>query len=446
LNRLFSRPARPSGSRPRIARQAAVAALAAACAALAACSSSGSSSAAGGSTATASAGGSTPAGTGSASSPATSTATGSTYVIGNVSSITGPYAASIGGATQVFDAWTKYTNAHGGVNGHPVKVIVLDDGSVPSKGIAAAKELIGEHVMAIVGMASNTFTSWEKLVDAAKIPVIGGQTQFGALQYTDPDLFPTGTTTPALSVVYTALTAGKKSVALPYCSEVPICSAQTTSLVGDLKSDPKLAPGVSISYQGAISASAPNYTAQCLAMEQAGASAVYVVDGAATTVRVVNDCATEGFKPTVIGSGASADNTWLTDANFSGAFVPQEDFPWFSTKTAGAATFNDALKTYDPGLLSQPTYNANDSQEWAAAQVYAAAMTRAKTGDSPTAADVTNAMYALPAGFSVAGVTPPLTYTKGKANPDDHCYFQVEVQNQQWTVPGDGAAICPSGS
>jgi branched-chain amino acid transport system substrate-binding protein len=171
-----------------------------------------------------------------------------------------------------------------------------------------------------------------------------------------------------------------------------------------------------------------------------------VVDGAATTVRVVNDCATQGFKPTVIGSGASADNTWLSDANLQDALVPQENFPWFSTATAGAREFNDAVRTYDPGILTQPTYNANVAQVWASLEVYAAAMTRANAGDSPTAADVLNALYALPAGFSIAGVTPPLTCTKGKANPDDRCYFQAEIQNGKWTVPGSGAAICPSGS
>jgi branched-chain amino acid transport system substrate-binding protein len=444
LNRILSRPAGPSALRQRIPRKAAVLTLAVACTALAACSSNGSGSATNSSTAT-----STPATSASgaaATSPAASTATGSTYVIGNISSITGPYAASIGGTPQVIDAWTKYTNAHGGINGHPVKVIVLDDGSVPSKGIADAQELISDHVMAIVGMVSNTFTSWEKLVDTAKIPVIGGQTQFGALQYTDPDLFPTGTTTPALSVLDSAISVGKKSVALPYCSEVPICAAQVSSLASQIKSDPALAPGASISYQGAVSASAPNYTAECLAMQQAGANAMYVVDGAATTVRVVNDCATQGFKPTVIGSGASADNTWLSDANFQDALVPQENFPWFSTATAGAREFNDALQTYDPGILTQPTYNANVAQVWASLEVYAAAMTRANAGDNPTAADALNAMYALPAGFSIAGVTPPLTYTKGKANPDDRCYFQAEIQNGKWTVPGSGAAICPSGS
>lgn len=42
-------------------------------------------------------------------------------------------------------------------------------------------------------------------------------------------------------------------------------------------------------YSGSISATAPNYTAQCVAAAQAGADGLFPADGM-TVVRVADDC------------------------------------------------------------------------------------------------------------------------------------------------------------
>ncbi len=54
----------------------------------------------------------------------------------------------------------KWTNSHGGINGHPVDVVAeyADDKADPAVGLAAVKDLVeNQHVIAIVGSsAGNT--------------------------------------------------------------------------------------------------------------------------------------------------------------------------------------------------------------------------------------------------------------------------------------------------
>jgi branched-chain amino acid transport system substrate-binding protein len=367
----------------------------------------------------------------------------STYVIGNITSETGTYASSTGGTFPTIDAWTKWTNAHGGVNGHPVKVITVDDGGIPANGIAAAKTLIADHVMAIVAPVSNTEFSWYTMVTSAKIPVIGGQTNGGPLYQTTPLLFPTGETS-TVGMLNVAATNHHPKIAVMYCSEVPACAAQTTVFKSQAAAHASSLGGVTVVYSAAVSGSAPSYTAQCLAAKQAGANAMFVSDSGAVAVRVFKDCASQGYTPMPLGFSASVDSSWLGEPALQGAFVTEESFPWFASSTPAEIAFHSAIKQYDPALLKSMTFNANTAQVWAALEVYKAVMLKANAGDSPTPQKVIDALYSLPAGWSVAGVTPPLTFARDKPNPPVDCYFLVQIKNKNWTVAADGKVTCPA--
>jgi len=153
--------------------------------AFAACGSSSSTSS--GTTADAAAASPPPAAPSSAS-----TVSGQPITVGFVCSCTGPLATTIGRSEDVIQAWAKWTNAHGGLNGHPVKVIAADDGQDPAKGLEAVKSLVEQDkVMAIVGQESLTSESWAKFIASTGVPVVGGQpvdTPF----LTNPDFFVSG--------------------------------------------------------------------------------------------------------------------------------------------------------------------------------------------------------------------------------------------------------------
>jgi branched-chain amino acid transport system substrate-binding protein len=127
---------------------------------LAACSSSSSSS-----DATA---GSTKAG--SSAAP-----TGAPYVFGT-DSTDSSQSLSLAGAADGFQAWADYTNAHGGILGHPVKIIRCNDQGTPDGNTACARQLIqNPSVLAVAGSESPVIAAaGEPLLAAAGLPYVCG--------------------------------------------------------------------------------------------------------------------------------------------------------------------------------------------------------------------------------------------------------------------------------
>src|SRR4051794_12813770 len=78
---------------------------------------------------------------GTASSDPSTTLTGSPIVIGNVGGYSSDQASSEAGAELVLKAWAQSVNDNGGINGHPLKLIVKDIGNNAAGGLAAVKEL-----------------------------------------------------------------------------------------------------------------------------------------------------------------------------------------------------------------------------------------------------------------------------------------------------------------
>jgi branched-chain amino acid transport system substrate-binding protein len=116
--------------------------------------------------------------------------TASTITIGGTVPITGPAAlfASVGTGA---DAYFKYVNAHGGVNGRKIKYLYLDDAYDPSKTVQLTRQLVEQdHVFAIfnsVGTDNNL--AIRDYLNASKVPQLFGGTgaaKIGDSFKTDP--------------------------------------------------------------------------------------------------------------------------------------------------------------------------------------------------------------------------------------------------------------------
>ena len=132
--------------------------------AVAACSSSTKSSSGSGSPTTAKAG----------SSSGSGQATGSPIQVGFDSSLSGPYAANGVGQRDGFMSYINYVNAHGGVNGHPMKVTVTDDAADVSTATANETQLIAQnHVSVVAGwLLSNACGAAANIATADQNPII----------------------------------------------------------------------------------------------------------------------------------------------------------------------------------------------------------------------------------------------------------------------------------
>jgi ABC-type branched-subunit amino acid transport system substrate-binding protein len=95
------------------------------------------------------------------------------YVIGVTAAMTGPAAATYAPVIDAMRAYIDHVNGKGGVNGHPVQLIVLDDSAEPSRAAANAKRLLAEDkvVMLLNSSLSSTYAPTVAEAKRANVPL-----------------------------------------------------------------------------------------------------------------------------------------------------------------------------------------------------------------------------------------------------------------------------------
>jgi branched-chain amino acid transport system substrate-binding protein len=365
---------------------------------------------------------------GGATSAAASSPSGTPLVLGIISSDTGPVVTTDQSTTV--KAWTKYTNSHGGINGHPVKIDYFNDTSSAATAIQDATTLIqNDHVIAI-GDASQTGTAFASVADKAHIPVLSLVGDHVGPYNTDPNLFADGETSPSefWANANDAVLSGHKKIAVLYCSEVAAC-AQAVSAV-------KAADEGTIVYSAGISGSAPNYTAVCLAARAAGANAVDILTPFVTAVqRLLDNCAAQGYHPTPVEGGVSVTPSLEHDANIPDLWVFSIAIPFF--------VHNSATKILDKVMgsyLPHATTESNVVEDWTGLEMFAAAAANIPKSATPTAQDIYTGLYSLD-GSTLGGLSVPLTFHKGVANPVS-CNFVYEVKSGHFSLPEGLKPVC----
>lgn len=379
------------------------------------------------------------------SSSASSLPPGTPIKVGAIcycSSSAGGLGAVFAPGEEVYKAWVNTVNAGGGIAGHPIQLITEDDGGNPGTSLSDAQKLISDHVVAIADMTTVDQT-WASTVQAANIPVVGVltyETSFG----TNPDFYPEAETNDSsiYAVVSTAKAAGATSLANVYCAEAPVC-AQSVPFFKTTGSQ----LGVPVTYNAEISATAPNYTAQCVAAEQKHVGAVFIGEPAAITVRVASSCSQQGYKPVYVTEGAGFGMNVATAPGLKDTlWVEFPTLPFFANSPAVQAA-NAAIDKYYPGVRTNATlYSQQDFMSWASGMLLEDAVKAGGLSSTvtPTAAEVIKGLESLH-GDTVGGLTPPLTFTAGTPH-NVNCWFTARVQNGVPSLTNNGNVSCESGS
>jgi branched-chain amino acid transport system substrate-binding protein len=351
---------------------------------------------------------------------------GAAVVVGAIETESG---SSIGVAnsdvSSALAAWAVWVNGHGGLSGHEVKLVALDDQGLPSDSESDAQTLIGDHAVAIVD-GTNLDTTWAAKVAAAGIPVVcGEEVANGFTCESNPDFFsPGGTVLATLYGVFVAAKqAGVSDVGSVYCTELAACKEAIplyASYAREL--------GLRSSTPLAASESAPSYTAQCVTLAQDKANAVF--PAGPPSVKLAADCAQQGYHPVYMEAAGTWERSFLSDADLNGTVGAVPDLPWSVTTGAAATTFHAA----EGSVLAKAFSPYNVDTAWAAGLLIEAA--GGQLGAHPSAAGVLAGLYSLHAD-TLGGFSPPLSFTKGKATAVDGFYL-VTIKNGAWYAP-DGA-------
>ncbi len=339
---------------------------------------------------------------------------------------------------EVVKAWAKSVNASGGINGHPIQLIAEDDGTNPGTSYSDAKTLIADHVVAIID-DTTLVDSWASLAEQAKIPVVGNYTINTPFD-TSPDFYAEGQTnsTTLQAVVDVAKFAGAKTIGNMYCAEAPVC-AQSVPFV-ESAGKALHVPDV---FNAAISATAPNYTAPCVAAKQAGVRALFIGDAAAVDNRVAANCAQQGFEPIYVTEGAGFDMSQASAPAISKNLWSQyPDIPFWVNSPA-VKTFNRVMDKYFPGVRTNTGLFTEDAfMDWVSGKLLQAGIQAGglTARGTPSASEVTKGLESLH-NDTLGGLAPPLSFPAGKPHPQT-CFYIGRIQSGHPALANHGRPIC----
>jgi len=355
--------------------------------------------------------------------PASKT-TGAPLILGVACSCSGPAASAFLEVPTFIQAWTKWDDSQGGVEGHPIEVKLLDDAGAAATALQNAKALVQQdHVQAIVDM-SNQDAAFQKYVETAGVPVVGGAS-YNSPAASSPDWFPTGGNLIAVGgygLGAEAKAAGGSKYGVMYCAEAPVCGTFSAPFAKSLQT---AVGGMSLAYNASIAASAPSYTAQCLAAKQAGVNALFIGDTPAVIPRVLTDCAQQGYTPKEYNLGGDVAQSVVQDSQANGMTVLQYSLPISVTSNPAGQLFHQIVDTYAPGIKSSPAYD--DSLMWlmSGLQLFRTVALAQHLTPTSTPADVKTGLYGLK-NETLGGIMAPTTYVKGKPTLIN-CWFTETV-------------------
>jgi branched-chain amino acid transport system substrate-binding protein len=390
--------------------------------------------AAGGGEPGAAAGGDAAAGSGGAGGTAAKKAP---LVIGNVGTYSGPSGSAWKPGIEALKVWAKDVNARGGVDGHPVQLLSVDDGGDPARHLSSVKDMV-ENKKAFAFVYNIVSTSGSDAVDnyltEKGIPVIGGDLTYKVWDK-HPMYFPNGT--PQDDQIFAHVSGAAKlrpklkKFGSFTCREAEGCQAARADYPAAARR-----AGLDPIYNAEVSIAQPDFTSECLGARNAGVEILAVVVDPNSARRVISSCARQNFKPTFLFVATVVSSGLDGDTNANGTIGVISSAPWMATAGSGQAAFQAAVKKYAPGLkldgASTLGYGSGVMLETAANKGLGEPASRAKLIDN---------LYTFK-GETLGGLAPPLTFTKGKKKAVP-CFFALEFAGNKWGPANGGKHLCP---
>lgn len=362
----------------------------------------------------------------------------SPLITASVGTYSGPVGTILVAMLHGTQVWVSHINRRGGVNGHPVKLLVYDDGGDPARHRAQVQEAVEQrHVVAFLqnseplsGRASVEY------IERKRIPIVGVSTGEGWAS-SSPMYFPQTATGQSLYDIWVPafasqwLPEGNRKLATLVCTESQSCTDAEKTFSRDAA-----AFGFDYVYRGRGSLAQPDYTAECLAARNAGAQAIFVALDQNSTSRFASSCARQGYRPKVGAASQASADRFKDDPNLDGVVVPSPTFPYFQTGTPAVDLFHEAMRSggVTPGGGAAVGWTAGKLFELAAAGM----------PEPPTTEALLSKLWSL-RDETLGGLTGPLTFLKDQPPPPRPCWFLTVVRQGKWTSPDGFQLRCRQG-
>jgi branched-chain amino acid transport system substrate-binding protein len=364
-------------------------------------------------------------------------ANGTPIVIGNVSTTSGISGVAQAPAIRALQAWVAMVNDAGGLNGHPIRLVLADDGADPARHAAAVQDLVeNQGVIAFVSnWASQTIQAAVPYLEANRIPVIGGDSS-NSTWFQSPMLFPIGPTPDnymraRLSAL--AQLTEARSIATIVCRESSVCTEQAAGVSRNAADF-----GFDVVYEGQASLAQPDFTAECISARNAGAEIIMPTFEAASMRRIAQSCDRQGYRP-LYDLVPAIEEDFTEVASFENAVMAHYTFPGTADHPA-AQEFRDALQTYQPDQAPIPVAASG----WAAGVLFGQVAAAAFPPDAtPATEPLLDALWSTQ-NNNVNGLLGPLTYVRDQPHEATapKCIFTVQIRGGEFVAPNGMEPSC----
>jgi branched-chain amino acid transport system substrate-binding protein len=317
-------------------------------------------------------------------------------------------------------AYFSYVNAHGGVHGRKLKLVVLDDGYVPSRTLANVKKLVlSKHVFAllsVLGTANNQAVL--PFITRARVPLIFPAT--GSSRMAKPFhryLFPiqvTYTVEGDVLTDYAVRTLHAKKIGVFYQKGV-FGTEGLQAVKARARKD-----GVMLAAGDAYQINAKNLSAQVRKLKKAGVDAVIMFAIPGPAGRFMGAAARLGLHADLLSSSIAAQPTMLHSLGSAGDGVYFTNFaPLPNSSNPKIAFYRKVLRQY--GSKATTPQGPFTLAGFGAAQVFVEGLRRA--GKNPTRQSL---IHGLETFRNYTGsVFPKLTYTSTRHRGVHGAYVMV---------------------
>lgn len=351
--------------------------------------------------------------------------------IGAICNCSGPAGSSEAPPLDALRAWVQFTNAKGGINGHPVELTVVDDRSDPSRARAAAQDMVENRgVIAIVSpFAVLTHSGLGPYLKEKRIPLIGGD--HASDNYCqNPMYFPQGTCREGWAwggLRALAEQFKERNLGVLVCVESDICPFTL-----DVAKKYAASLGFKLLYSGQASIASPDFSAQCLSAKSAGVDVLLIQMELNSVRRIGGQCGRQGFRPKY--GSFQQDITFLSVPEYEGMPLGNQTFS-YSYEGPETADFRKALAQYAPNA-SNGGYFAN---AWAAAKVFEKAASQVK--GAVTSEAILEQLWTFK-NETVGGLTVPLTYVRDQPTVPPFCVYVTTVGKGKIDAPFGLKPLC----
>jgi branched-chain amino acid transport system substrate-binding protein len=355
----------------------------------------------------------------------------SEIVLGSFGVEAGPLGSIAALAPPAIRAWVADVNARGGLNGHPVRVIMADDGGDPARAQAIVRQMVEKDkvVAFFYPYVIGTLVPVLPYLEEKGVPVLG---QMGAESYADtssvvfqPFLNPLKGTAWGFLLSMSQQT-DKKKVGIVWCREVVACKVVRDGMKSYVPYN-----GLEVVYDAQVTLAQPDYTAEVLRAQQAGVEILAILADNATVNRVAQSAHRQNFRPVLASTHNIQDSNSVAFAGELDGLITYSRVPPYTSPKF--ADYVRAMNTYQPKAAMGEIGAAG----WAMGKLVEARVAPL-LDDDPSPAEIMESMYSIK-NEALRGLLPGVTFPRQKDRTEVNlCVVPVAFKDKKF-VPSDPA-------